>query len=147
MAHNCINKPLLIREGSKPNDFKSITVLMETHTNIYTILELPIYNVLKGPALSKKKPLEEISQAYALLQTINIPFMCEKNSPVQGQICAGWNKTGFAHLLCWCTVVQTSSSWSFQIQRCPGFPHSCNSLRHFKGEKGDKQSYSSIRRN
>ena len=57
------------------------------------------------------------------------------SSPVPGQICAGWSKTGSARLRCWCTIVQTNSSWSFQIQRCPGFPHSCRSLRHFKGGK------------
>lgn len=69
------------------------------------------------------------------------------NSPVRGQICAGWSKTESARSRCWYTIAQTNSSWSFQIQRCPGFPHSCRSLRHFKGRKGDKQTYSSVLRN
>lgn len=57
------------------------------------------------------------------------------HSPVPVRICAGWNRTGSVRWRCWCTAAQTSSSWSFQIQRCPGFPHSCRSLRHFKAEK------------
>lgn len=65
----------------------------------------------------------------------SITSFCTSDSPVRGQICAGWSKTGFARLQYWCTIVQMSSSWSFQIQRCPGFPHSCRSLRHFKRKK------------
>lgn len=68
-------------------------------------------------------------------QTHLKPLTVMSPPPVPGQICAGWSRTGSARLRYWYTIVQTSSSWSFQIQRCPGFPHSCCSLRHFKGGK------------
>lgn len=98
---------------------------MEMETYDYTYFKL----LISTAGLRRNRFIE--------MDPLNSSKLCRLKpcSPVPGQKCAGWSKTGSARLRCWCTTVQRSSSWSFQIQRCPGFPRSCRSLRYFKGEK------------